>query len=47
MAKKYSPDFKERAIRMLEDHQRVHASSKRGAAETVGTKLGVCPHTVY
>lgn len=47
MAKKYSPDFKERAIRMLEDHQRVHASSKWGAAESVGTKLGVSPHTVY
>lgn len=32
---------------MLEDHQRVHASSKWGAAEAVGTKLGVSPHTIY
>lgn len=47
MAKKYSPDFKERAIRMLQDHKRGHASSKWGAAEAVGTKLGVSPHTVY
>lgn len=47
MPKKYSPDFKERAIRMVEDHQRVHPCSKWSAAEAVGTKLGVSAHTVY
>lgn len=47
MPKKYSPDFKDRAIRMVEDHQRVHACSKWIAAEAVGSKLGVSSHTVY
>lgn len=47
MAKRYSPEFKERAIRMVEDHQRVHACSKWRAAEAVAAKLGASSHTVY
>ena len=34
MAKKYSPEFKERAQRMMADHQRVHDTSGWGAALT-------------
>ena len=47
MTKRYSPEFKERAIRMVEDHQRVHACSKWRAAEAVASKLGASSHTVY
>ena len=46
MAKKYSPEFKERAQRMMADHQRVHDTSGWGSATAVGEKLGVSPHTL-
>ena len=45
MAKKYSADFKERAIRTLEDHQRVHACSKWGVAEAGAHQAGGLPAT--
>lgn len=46
MPKKYSPDFKERAIRMVEDHQHAEDSSRTGALKHVGAALGVSYETI-
>lgn len=40
MAQTYSPEFKQRALRMMDDHQRIEESSGWGAAEAIGEKLG-------
>lgn len=42
----YSPEFKQRALRMMEDHRRIEESSRWSAAAAVGEKLGVSPHTL-
>ncbi len=46
MAGTYTPEFKDRALRMLADHQRIEESSRWAAAEAIGQKLGVSPHTL-
>ena len=42
----YDPEFKERALRMMQDHQRVQECSRWSAAESIGEKLGVSAHTL-
>lgn len=46
MAKKYSPEFKDRAHWMMADHQWLEATSGWGAATAVGEKLEVSPRTL-
>lgn len=46
MANTYSPQFKERALRMMDDHRRVEETSVWGAATATGEKLGISPHTL-
>ena len=44
--KPYPAEFRDRALRMMEDHRRIENSSIWGAAQTVGEKLGVSAHTL-
>lgn len=46
MANTYTPQFKERALRMMDDHRRVEETSVWGAATATGEKLGISPHTL-
>lgn len=46
MARTYSPEFKERALWMMDGHQRIEESSGWGAAAKIGEKLDVSPHTL-
>lgn len=46
MPKKYSLEFKERAVRMVEDHVRSEDSSKTQAVHSVGAALGVSYETL-
>lgn len=46
MANTYSPQFKERALRMMDDHRRVEKTSVWGAATATAEKLGISPHTL-
>lgn len=44
--KLYSPEFKDRAIRMVSDHQCLEQTGAWTALVVVGGKLGVSPHTL-
>ena len=46
MATVYTQEFKQRALRLMEDHLQETQSSQWSAAQTVGAKLGVWPHTM-
>lgn len=46
MAKSYTPQFKERALRVMQDHRRIEETSEWTAATAVEEKLGVSPHTL-
>lgn len=46
MANTYSPQFKERALRMMDDHRRVEETSVWEAATATGEKLGISPYTL-
>lgn len=45
MANVYSPEFRQRALRMMDDYRRGGDVSEWAAASAVGEKLGVSPHT--
>lgn len=42
----YTQEFKQRALRLMEDHLQVTQCSQWSAAQAVGTKLGISPHTM-
>ena len=42
----YTQEFKQRALRLMEDHLQDTQCSQWSAAQSVGTKLGVSPHTM-
>ena len=46
MARSYSPEFVERALRMMDDYRRDGDVSQWAAASAVGEKLGVSAHTM-
>lgn len=46
MANVYSPEFRQRALRMMDDYRRGGDVSEWAAASAVGEKLGVSPHTM-
>lgn len=46
MARSYSPEFVERALRMMDDYRRGREVSEWAAASAVGEKLGVSAHTM-
>lgn len=42
----YTQEFKQRALRLMEDHLHHTQCSQWSAAQAVGTKLGISPHTM-
>ena len=46
MTNVYSPEFRQRALRMMDDYRRGGDVSEWAAASAVGEKLGVSPHTM-
>lgn len=46
MPRRYSSEFKERALRLVDDHQRAHECGSWTALAAVGEQLGVSPHTL-
>ena len=46
MARKFSRELKDRAVRLAFEHQEVHGCSRWAAAQAIGVKLGVSPHSV-
>ncbi|GAB3075891.1 Transposase [Corynebacterium aquatimens] len=46
MPRKYSDEFKAKAVRLAEELVELEGCSKWGAAEEIGDKLGVSAHTL-
>lgn len=46
MPRTYTPELKDRAVRMVEDHQRIEGVGSWAALCAVGEKLGISPHTM-
>ncbi|CAB0661674.1 transposase [Corynebacterium diphtheriae] len=46
MGRKFPQDFKERAVRLTDEHRKAHDCSAWQAATVVGERLGVSPHTI-
>ncbi len=44
--KPYPAEFRDRALRMMEDYRRIEKSSIWGAAQAVGEKLGIFAYTL-
>lgn len=46
MARKFSAELKDRAVRLAYEHQELHACSRWSAAQAIASKLGMSPHSV-
>ena len=46
MAWKFSQELKDRAVRLVFEHQEVHECSRWAAAQAIAVKLGVSPYSV-
>lgn len=46
MARKFTQELKDRAVRLAFEHQQIHECSRWAAAQAIAVKLGVSPHSV-
>lgn len=46
MARKFTQELKDRAVRLTFEHQRIHECSRWVAAQAIAVKLGMSPHSI-